>query len=369
MINVRDFGAKGNGTDNDTSGVIDAFNASSGETIYFPKGDYRLTEKIKLGNRPITIMGDGKSLTRLRWEVVDGGIEFTGAGVAANDITTLEIRHISLCTTEPSGGKALRLIWPIMFANPQKKTRITDVEIRGWNSYNPHPSPDYWNQGIWLTNPGGLDISHTDVIGSSRGAGTDAAIRCDSPNNSGAIRHFLSNLYLLQCNTGLDWSGPNEGVYFNNFEIVGCRTGIRASGGAPVYSINNGHCDCYMTCIEMNGINELKLSNLALYHTNNGGTKLSGNLIALKDCARFTVIGTSLYGHPNIGNVEHQNGIICINCHSGIITGNHIEQIKDVGILFDAETNDCHSLANRIANCGLQPFLNQGDGSNTHSSL
>jgi hypothetical protein len=47
----------------------------------------------------------------------------------------------------------------------------------------------------------------------------------------------------------------------------------------------------------------------------------------------------------------------------------HTEQIKDVGILFDAESNDCHSLANRIANCGLQPFLNQGDGSNTHSPL
>jgi hypothetical protein len=120
-----------------------------------------------------------------------------------------------------------------MFSNPQKKTRIADVEVRGWNSYRAIPSPDYWNRGIWLTNPGGLDISHTDVIGSSKGA--DAGIRCDSPKSSGAIRHFLSNLYLLQCRTGVAFSGPNEGVYFNNFEIVGCRTGIQAKGGAPVY--------------------------------------------------------------------------------------------------------------------------------------
>lgn len=86
MINVRDYGAKGNGADDDTSGVIEAFEASIGETIDFPKGDYRLTEKIKLGNRPITIMGEEKSLTRLRWEVVDGGIEFTGTGVSASTL-------------------------------------------------------------------------------------------------------------------------------------------------------------------------------------------------------------------------------------------------------------------------------------------
>lgn len=367
MINVHDFGARGNGTDDDTAAVIRAFNASDRDGVHFPKGDYRLTSKIELADRPVTISGDGKSLSRLRWECADGGIEFKGTGVSANDITTFEMRHICLCTTQASGGTALRLIWPIMVANPQKKTRITDVEIRGWNAYNPIPSPDYWNQGIWLTNPGGLDISHTDVIGSSKGA--EAAIRCDSPSSSGAIRHFLSNLYLLQCNIGLDWSGPNEGVYLNNFEFVGCRTGIRAVGSAPVYSINNGHCDCYMSCIDLDGINEVKLSNLALFHTDNGGTKLSGNLIALKNCARFTVTSNSIYGHPSIGTVAHQNGIICTDCHSGIVSGNHIDQIQDVGILFGTGTHHCYSLGNRIANCGLQPFLNQGDVSNTHVPL
>lgn len=367
MINVRDFGASGNGTDDDTDAIIHAFSESAGEGIHFPKGTYRLTKRIHLANRPVTISGDGKSLSRLRWDVADGGIEFKGTGVSANDITTFEIRHIALCTTNPNGGSALRLIWPIMFANPQKKTRIADVEIRGWNAYNPIPSPDYWNHGVWLTNPGGLDISHTDVIGSSNG--TDAGIRCDSPSNSGAIRHFLSGLYILQCDTGIDWAGPNEGVYFNNFEIVGSRIGLRAIGGAPVYSITNGHFDCHMAGIEMDGMNEVKLSNLALYHTDNGGTKLSGNMIALKNCARFTVSACSLYGHPNIGNVDHQNGFFCTNSYSGILAGNHIDQIKDCGILFGEGTHHCHSIGNRIADCGLHAFLNQGDASNTHASV
>jgi hypothetical protein len=367
MIDVRNFGATGNGTDDDTSAVKHAFKDSGGEAVHFPKGVYRLTSKITLAKRPVTISGEGKSLSRLRWDVADGGIEFTGSGVSANDITTFEIRNISLTTTKAGGGSALRLIWPVMFSNPQKKTRIADVEVRGWNSYRAIPSPDYWNRGIWLTNPGGLDISHTDVIGSSKGA--DAGIRCDSPKSSGAIRHFLSNLYLLQCRTGVAFSGPNEGVYFNNFEIVGCRTGIQAKGGAPVYSINNGHCDCYMSCVDLDGINEAKLSNLALFHSSNGGKKLSGNLIALNNCTRFTVMGNSLYGHPNVGDVEYQNGIIARKCNSGLVTGNHIDQVKNVGILFGAGSHHCHSLANRVANCGLKPYLNQGDKSNTHTSL
>ena len=204
-------------------------------------------------------------------------------------------------------------------------------------------------------------------MGSSKGA--DAGIRCDSPKRSAAIRHFLTNLYVLHCQTGLDWSGHIEGVYFNNFEIVGCRTGIRAVGDAPVYSINNGHCDCRRSGIDLDGINEAKLSNLALYHTNNGGAKESGNLITLKDCARFAIIGNTLYGHPGMGSVDAQNGIVCVDSHSGLVTGNQIDQIKDTGILFDTGSHHCHSVANRIANCGGQAYVNRGGRTNTHTPL
>jgi hypothetical protein len=124
-----------------------------------------------------------------------------------------------------------------------------------------------------------------------------------------------------------------------------------------------------MSCVDLDRINEAKLSNLALFHSSNGGKKLSGNLIALNNCTRFTVMGNSLYGHPNVGDVEYQNGIIARKCNSGLVTGNHIDQVKNVGILFGAGSHHCHSLANRVANCGLKPYLNQGDKSNTHTSL
>lgn len=366
MIDVRDYGATGNGSDDDTAAVEHAFDASRGQAVHFPRGVYRLTSRVSLSKRPVTITGEGKSLTVLRWDVDNGGIEFTGAGVSANDITTFEVRGLALTTTRPGGGNALRLKWPVMRANPQKKTRIADVEVRGWRAYQPIPSPDYWARGIWLTNPGGLDISHTDILGSSHGAA--AGLRCDSPRGSAPIRHFLSNLYVLQCRTGLDWAGPNEGVYLTNFEIVGCQTGFRAVGSAPVYSLSNGHCDGYRSGIELDGINELKLSNLALYHTNNGGDKQSGNLITLNNCARFTIAGTSLYGHQTMAGAAQQNGLVCTNSHSGLVTGCHFDQIKDTGILFGPGTHHCHAVANRIANCG-RDYLNQGQPSNTHAPL
>jgi polygalacturonase len=43
MIDVRNFGATGNGTDDDTSAVKHAFKDSGGEAVHFPKGVYRLT--------------------------------------------------------------------------------------------------------------------------------------------------------------------------------------------------------------------------------------------------------------------------------------------------------------------------------------
>lgn len=367
MINVRDYGATGNGIADDTDSIIHAINDSDGGAVFFPKGEYRLTQRIVLHNRPVSIYGEGKSLTRLRWEIDNGGIQFTGSGVAANDITAFEIRNICLTTGVPNGGTALHLEWPVMFANPQKKSRIADIEIRGWDAYSSFR--DYWSNGIYLKNPGGLDISHTDILGSVNGA--QVGIFCDSPNNSGAIRHFLSNLYILQFAIGMQWRGPNEGVYFNNFEIVGCRIGIQADANpgaaSPSYSINNGHCDCYQSCIELTTINEAKLSNLTLFHSNNGGSKLPGNIISLNGCKRFTVIGNSIYGHPNLGEVGSQNGIICTDCDSGIISSNQIDQIRDTGIYLSKGTQNIRSVGNRIDNCGYHPYLNDGGVSNIHT--
>ncbi|MEN8848701.1 MAG: glycosyl hydrolase family 28-related protein [Akkermansiaceae bacterium] len=357
FFDVRDYGAKGDGVTDDTASVQAAIDAipsftkpgvSRGGVLFFPTGVYLLKSQLLISRKPISIVGEGKAHSILKWDAKRGGIHFKGSGVGSNDITVFDIRQMTLTTaSKDGGGVALRLEWPVMKANPQKKMSISQVEIRGWDQYSKADTENYWENAIWITNSGGLDISHTDIMGKMHSSGH--GIRCDSPPGSSPIRHFLSNLYVLGFETGIGWEGPNEGIYLNNFEIVNCRTGFSAGGGGPVYHLSNGHFDCWLNGASFQGNNEVKLTAIAFYHTPKlrGKPRLPGNLLSLEGCRRFTVFGCSFYGHtPNPPDLDAQNGII-VKDSSGIIMGNHFDAIRDKAVLFVNGRDQCQTSGNR----------------------
>ena len=60
-INVKDFGAVGNGTTDDTTAVRNAINsATNGETIYFPKGKYMISDTLTFQNKGFRMLGDSQ---------------------------------------------------------------------------------------------------------------------------------------------------------------------------------------------------------------------------------------------------------------------------------------------------------------------
>lgn len=60
--NVKDYGAKGDGSTDDTQAFKDAI--ASGSAVYFPAGVYLITESLELEN--ITLLGDGQALSILK---------------------------------------------------------------------------------------------------------------------------------------------------------------------------------------------------------------------------------------------------------------------------------------------------------------
>ena len=73
LVNVKDYGATGDGTTNDTVAVQAAIDASaSGGTVYFPTGIYRIARTagtddrwgIKVTNNNVTLKGDHATLRR-----------------------------------------------------------------------------------------------------------------------------------------------------------------------------------------------------------------------------------------------------------------------------------------------------------------
>ncbi len=73
IVNVKEFGAKGDGTTDDTSAIQAAINyrGSDGGMVYLPPGVYRVTSSLVFfNNNHMKFAGAGKNLTNILW---DGG--------------------------------------------------------------------------------------------------------------------------------------------------------------------------------------------------------------------------------------------------------------------------------------------------------
>jgi len=84
VVNVLDFGAKGDGTTDDTAAIQAAINslattssasATGGGTVYIPAGKFRITSTIKIGHN-ITLLGNGA-----------GGYPFIGVNSKMSEIS------------------------------------------------------------------------------------------------------------------------------------------------------------------------------------------------------------------------------------------------------------------------------------------
>jgi hypothetical protein len=88
VVNVRDFGARGDNSADDTASIQKAidFIKQRGGVLYFPKGDYKITDSLDFNLPPsaykqILVTGDGKFNTRILAYVADKPVvELMGSG-------------------------------------------------------------------------------------------------------------------------------------------------------------------------------------------------------------------------------------------------------------------------------------------------
>lgn len=113
-VNVRSFGATGDGTTDDTTAVLAAISsaASSGRRrIYFPAGTYRLTSALTISG-DMFLFGDGRDASILKVDHSGNGINYSG-NIATRDTDCLTIEHLALKSNNSSAGAALYGAWTI----------------------------------------------------------------------------------------------------------------------------------------------------------------------------------------------------------------------------------------------------------------
>lgn len=134
VLNVIDFGttAAGNGS---SAGVEEAINAptdgvtdatpsvlaaiaalpASGGQLYFPTGVYLLTQALNINNVPVAIVGDGMSLSILRWAPTASSYGITVTQNSANAVVS--VHDISFYTDAVQTTQGVLLCHSLMQMN------------------------------------------------------------------------------------------------------------------------------------------------------------------------------------------------------------------------------------------------------------
>ena len=265
FFNVKDYGAVGNGSTNDTTACQAAFTAaaSANGTVYFPDGHYLITSALTCtvntvmavrGNSRFTsvivqgttsadgIVADLSSGNNLKnqIQISDLGFNVNGATVAGTAIT-VTYGNTNIASNANNTGSVVKNIWI-------------------WDSVSNNPSGSGgWTNGIKMVN------CWNALVNDIQGYGNAPSYSLGSGAGSGALIKFLSGTnYTITNILGYFWCnfidlGPvststagqtqiAQGVTIDCVNIVECIEGIHfrtnaANTGPDFLAIDNFQCD------------------------------------------------------------------------------------------------------------------------------
>lgn len=235
-FNVKDYGADGNGTTDDTASIQAAVNAANGVgggVVYLPAGTYKLTSAVTLHNR-ITLRGDGDFVTN----IVQSST--TANGFIGTNLIYIIIEHLRLTGPGTGSGSGLQ------FDGEFDYCILRDMSTTNWGSTGiiiEQPIVSNFTRVTSFNNGGAGFYIHGNV---STGAGTSVSLdSCwahDNISNGFSFQNmtycaFVACAadnqnqtakagYLIDGCTGFTFSGcGSEG---NNFgwEFTGASTGM-----------------------------------------------------------------------------------------------------------------------------------------------
>lgn len=149
VVSAKDFGAKGDGSTDDTTAVQVALDAAvaAGTALYFPAGSYRLTGQLTAADAPVAIYGDGHGLSLLVWDASASG--FGNAISVDSDTQPAHIRDLAFLTKGTSGtaitfNAADQIHGGVIVNRTAPRLTIENLWIKGATD----PLSDGWDVGV-----------------------------------------------------------------------------------------------------------------------------------------------------------------------------------------------------------------------------
>lgn len=228
-VSVKDYGAKGDGSTDDTTAIqnaitaVAALNSTAGGTLYFPPGVYKCTSTINLAHK-CSLLGSGIFGSELHFTNTGDGLALldpvnssTAAYINIQNLTVYNTNNSNTgCGIRNTGGSFFYI--DLCYVQGFKYGVVFDqAEVCSLTNSIVQLQ---LLANIWLTN--GADLS----LGASQGYTNSILIQCNQLNIA------TSGTFNV-----IDDGGANHTFIGNNFE--GAASNLRVAGAAPFTFINN----------------------------------------------------------------------------------------------------------------------------------
>jgi len=347
LVSVKDFGAVGDGTTDDTAAIQAAIN--TGKRIYLPTGTYYITNALTLTTPGQTFSGDGKDRSTLKI-TSSFNLSATGVIICATAEPGPVFSDFGMAFTQPNTTIRANLTnYPVaIYASGIPRTTFSNLKITNAT------------YGIDIRgNAGGVFIDLLEMSAYQVGINIDGALdtirinrfhfyNFDMTNNQASIfytaptvalqvgrvdglfiHEFLNishqGLYLYQGSTGAPWVYVSDSG-FDTFN------GVYQTAGTLQMT------NCYITCAQQNGLSGFGMT---------GGSAQLTNMYFLAGCLDTPMIKIE---NESFGTLSIEQGLF----YSPIV---NIPFITTISTLSNFHLN--------VSNCRFELSYN-GNGINTY---
>ena len=348
LISVKDFGAVGDGTTNDTTAIQNAVNAVSasplGGVLYFPQGTY-LTSKITVG--PNIILDGGNSVVKA---VTGQNYIFSITGTENITIRNFVFDASGMSDVGGTGGLPMSVVYIDVAVGACTNIVVDGCRFSGipLTNQNYHAvgfnGADCVVQNCYVDQSGGDALNFNGgfatVVNNVVKNGGDGGI---AVNNGG--RANISDNYIYKCNLGVGCGPEGSSTAVDTYSLVisnntinSCDWGINLGwfsnsgrrGPSPIAITGNAVLSCKSYGIRYDGdsstfvLNATVSGNTIMYTGSNaydGTYGVSSGDIVFAACRNVSIVGNSIYYPLSTGSER----AIWINaCAFVTITGNTI---------------------------------------------
>lgn len=241
-VSVKDFGAIGDDSSDDTATIQDAINAlaGSGGTLFFPSGIYKTTSTLTVPNN-VCFEGMGKGASYIRAHFTSGDIVQVGDGSSGSNPGRVTISN--LCVTAASAmssGAAIRV-------RNGHNIVLSNIQL-GYNLYigaqfdgDTYATPSI-DSRQFIYSIDGFEINSGSYAGilvgqtNSGGSNIGPSWVQDIWINNGIVDGCNVGLHLINC----------SGVYINSIDAIRCNVGIQMYPGTS-QQVRNVFCNQALT--------------------------------------------------------------------------------------------------------------------------